>query len=373
VQRGLSECFLSFLNPLIRCEIWVERRANGCNCRMIVSSQGMVVLYLGGAEKGMERKFVVHRELLILHSNFFRDLLEEKGKETDVKREELGTPMLGQEVAMQNGEAVAVKQERKRSDGGNDSETTDGEEEKDRDTSHQSSLSSLDTSHSDESSELPDLKNTSTPQTQPNLPSEAGTTTPALVERQIPSLNPTYFEAFLSYIYTHQIRGLKIEQDPSSQHMFASLYLFASQLGSPGFMNYIMTQHHINFKLPDEEWPNPTQVRHICSTSNLPTGDETFGEGPAKLQQFMVACIAANNPYERYKPGSREYADWECTFAACPTLVNDAFREACKWVVRKPWEEGSRSEWMVEEKSLKERWHSYVDGESVERGVEGAM
>lgn len=339
----------------------------------------MVVLILGGGEPGKEQKFVVHRELLMLHSGFFRELLTQKVEEVDVKTEEIDTAM-SEELSTMNAESkeggMAIEQ---KGEGNAAREGPDGEggEENGQEMSRESSLSSLRSSPFDPSSAPSSVENIPTTKPAVKLPQGAGTTTPALVELRILSLDPTSFAAFLAYIYTHDVPGNILALQPSQEHLFPTLYLFASQLGSAGFMNYILTQQLLIWKT-GAQWPFPSQVSFIYSALSTFSTEGTMGMGAGILKTFTAACIAANDPYTCYEPGCSEYAEWDMVMDSCLKLRGDVMRQGSKWILRKPWDEVSRNIWMVQEKSLGERWEDmFINGEEkralgdIEKGVEG--
>jgi hypothetical protein len=109
--------------------------------RIIVSSQGVVVVNVGGENGTLKQSFIVHRELLMLNSNFFRSLLGEKVKvevkkdeEMGIKSEEIEMSGRGQEIArtieMREEPALALAEQREeRMIGGGRMHTSSGDGE----------------------------------------------------------------------------------------------------------------------------------------------------------------------------------------------------------------------------------------------------
>ncbi|KAE9371880.1 hypothetical protein N431DRAFT_426456 [Stipitochalara longipes BDJ] len=204
-----------------------------------------------------------------------------------------------------------------------------------------------------------------------NLPSTSGafptaalprsnttlTARPFLTELTIPSLPPTHFPAFISYIYTGATLSFHSISNP---HAFATLYLFATHLGSPGLMNHLLTSHRRNVN----SWPNPEQVRFIYSSLasfiplTLPNSSAQSGpeggsdelsmiteDGKRILKKFTAACIAAKSPFQKLGEGE----EWKALLGECGGLALDVLMEGGRWVGEKPWEERSRGEWIVKE------------------------
>jgi len=317
-----------------------------------VNSTGMVVVYVGGESGSEKQSFVVHRELLILHSAFFREMLKDEGKSVVrvVKNE-----------AKKDEDAEIKDEEFERSD-----LPVKKAQRSDVNDAQMNRASSLEIDAFDSSDDFEDLD---APMTTPtnqqrstNIASTPGTSTspglpsnltPALTTLSIPTLSPTNFSAFITYVYT----GTLSSQPSTSTNTFATLYLFAARLCSPRLMNHLLTSHRRNLGF----WPSPEQVRFIYNSlashtplnlpSSLVRGKEAITkigeEGKRILRRFTAACIAAKNPFAEIKERGGE--EWSKLLAKCEGLGLDVLIEGGRWVERKPWEEEFRGEWVVGE------------------------
>jgi hypothetical protein len=361
--------------------------------RIIVSSQGMVVVHVGGENGTLKQSFVVHRELLMLNSSFFCSLLAEKVKvqveeneQLRVKSEETEVPGLGDRVVTRRKarteEDLPLEEQRKQLE--SDADRMIGirwteigqEKEQPKDgggSTCSSSLSSLSGQFDDvvQSALFPDLVSKPNSATQPqpspiNHPSTPGTTAvPPITKLHVAGINPIHFSAFISYIYTQHISPSLSTLLLPRPHLFPTLYLLASQLGSPNFMNYVLTQH---IQTKDTSWPSPEQVQYIYSATaayhplsvDIPGECGTMAgmdnEGPRILKRFTAACIAANCPFEKYTEGETIFVEWDNMLKDCAGLGRDVVMAQAKWIEKKPWDEGYRKEWMAEERGLEERW-----------------
>jgi hypothetical protein len=373
--------------------------------RIIVSSQGMVVVHVGGEGGSLKQRFIVHRELLMLHSSFFREMLKEgvkvevkEDEDMKVKSEDIELPEQGQEMATIPGivrsstlttKNLGVRHNEELELGLMTHEdgqmVEEGEQRRSRDKSRDNSpLSEVPNPYEGYDDGLLNMLKKSTPQpVLPILLPTSGTTStlpptkvtsplPPFTEINVHDLNSIHFTVFLGFIYTRTISPSISDLQLHPTHTFPILYLSASQLGSPGFMNYIMTQQR---RKVDRKWPSVEQVRFIHSAVssytplNHPGGNGTMGsratEGPMILRKFTAACIAASNPFTRYSEGSDELTEWTKLFSECQGLWLDVLKEGGRWAESKPWEECWRKEWVVEERGLGERWEEMrVHGES---------
>jgi hypothetical protein len=363
--------------------------------RIIVSSQGMVVVHVGGEGGSLKQRFIVHRELLMLHSSFFREMLKEgvkvevkEDEEMKVKSEDIELPEQGQEMAMISEIIRSSTPATKNLGVGHNEEwelglmthengqmVKEGEQRRSGDKSRDNSpLSEVPNPYEASDNAFLNMLQKGTPH--PALPillPTSGTTNtlpptkitsplPSFTEINVPDLNAIHFTAFLSFIYTRTISLSISDLQLHPTHTFPILYLSASQLGSPGFMNYIMTQQR---RKGDRQWPSVEQVRFIHSAVssytplNRPGLNGTMGtgamEGPVILRKFTAACTAASNPFTRYSEGSDELAEWTKLFGECQGLWLDVLKEGGRWAESKPWEECWRREWMVEEEGLRRR------------------
>jgi hypothetical protein len=372
--------------------------------RIILSSQGMVVVHVGGEGGSLKQRFIVHRELLVLHSSFFREMLKEgvkvevkEDEEMKVKSEGIELPEQGQEMAMISEivrsstpvtKNLGVRQNEEWELGPmtheNGQMVKEEEQKRSGDKSRENSPLS-EVPNPDESSDnafLNMLKKSTPHPVLPLLLPTSGTTStlpptkitsplPLFTEINVPDLNNIQFTAFLSFIYTRTISPSISDLQLHPTHTFPILYLSASQLGSPGFINHIMTEQR---RKGDRQWPSVEQVRFIHSAVssytplNHPGWNGAMGtgamEGPVILRKFTAACIAASNPFTRHSEGSDELAEWTKLFGECQGLWLDVLKEGGKWAESKPWEECWRKEWMVEERGLRERLEEmFVHGE----------
>ena len=352
----------------------------------------MVFVTLG--REGENQTFVVHRELLMLHSGFFRCLLIEQTK-NQAKSEIMDEVKLKSEVKseVKKDEDTAVKKEEAETAPTLDALSTNnlGLQEPKRqflqldgksihpDLSDDGNLGEDDSSMEDlDDLDSPVATAMSTKQRKPTSPTFTPIITQALTTLTtltIPYIPAMKFRTFVAYLYTSQLPPY-LTPETTTGNTFASLYLFATQLGSPGLMNHALTLHRRN--LDQTSWPDSEQVQFIydslasynalpltriiqLSSAVLPTpqlrssneeGREEIAqiaeEGKKILRRFTAACIAAQNPFERMREGA-EGEEWTKLLGECEGLGLDVLMEGSKWVETKPWEECWRGKWVIKE------------------------
>jgi len=359
------------------------------NISIIIGSQAMATVYVG--KESLKQGFLVHKELLTLHSEYFHDLLTTNIKtevkdedEKKVKDEKIETPV-------QNLPTLSDAHLTLPSDEESKALATSLRSPSPSEESNASESSSCSTSPGG-----PDLSEvghllehkpweikpqaplkTKLPLTTPPLAPPAPTLdivlSPSTTTLHIPTINPTHFAAFLSYLYTNTIvPSLATLQESSTPHPYPVLYLFGYQLRSASFQNYIMEALRRDVQLAHGQWPSAEQARFVyditASFTPLEVG-ATFGGGSggggAVLKRFTASCLAANSPFERYADGTSPHDEWTKLFCEKPEISLDVLRaQSSRWHEQKPWDDAARREWMVEEKRLGEKWEdSFVKGE----------
>jgi hypothetical protein len=111
------------------------------------------------------------------------------------------------------------------------------------------------------------------------------------------------------------------------------------------------------------DWPTPDEARKVYHlTSNVQaSGSGTYGGNHAMLRKFVADSIAANNPFERYDPDSNKYAEWSRLYTENSVISLDVHKASSKrWSESKPWEDQHRKSYLVEEKSIDERWEEMI-------------
>jgi hypothetical protein len=319
----------------------------------------MVTVHVG--KDSLKQSFLVHRELLTLHSEYFRSLLTAKIK-TEIKDED------ETKIKIEKGEKPGqglptIPDTRSPSPSEENSQTPENALRSASFSEKSGSLCSPSPSspspsvnavwpiyrEADTASQS-SVKSQTPVTAQPTI--EATPAAQTVSEIHVPEINPTHFAAFLSFLYINSITpSIADLQTSSTSHLYPTMYILGCQLLSPSFFNYIMEALRRDVH---GEWPSAEQAKHIyeITSSFTPLASRTSNlgkDGVTMLKKFTASCMAANNVFERHVEGTPEHDEWNKLFSAKPEIGMDVLRaHSSQWHERKPWDDVHRKKFLVE-------------------------
>jgi hypothetical protein len=180
------------------------------------------------------------------------------------------------------------------------------------------------------------------------------------------NVSPLQFSFFLSWMQHGYFIDplLSISENESNIDVeLEHLWVAGHQLESPGFQNYVMERLRTSDGAQAGDWPTPDEARTVYRLVSgiRPTGSRSSDGGHSMLRKFVADSIAADNPFERYDPDSDEYEEWSRLYTENSVISLDVHKASSKrWSESKPWEDQHRKKYLVEEKSIDERWEEMI-------------
>ncbi|CZR64690.1 uncharacterized protein PAC_14589 [Phialocephala subalpina] len=362
----------------LECEYAVELKKHvEISTSVIIGSQAMITIHVGTETK---QTFLVHKELLALHSGYFHDCFASHIIKQEVKQE------VKQEI---KSEPNTSKPHGNLYDADSDSEMEDVL--RDGHAISQTSVRSQTTnpvlrlrlppttiiaesSASGAARELSDAKKTPTPTLTTSLLSPTKTSE----SYDLPTINPSQFAQFVSFLYAGTVIDAFDPLIMTIEHnSVEALWYVGQALRSPSFQNNILEGLRTTASVKSGTWPSPEDVEiiydlHVKSEAGIKLEVSTVSE-ENKLKKFAIHCLGANNPLTRYDMESTEGKAWDEFLTQKRTdIAMELLRVSGRRAFTKPWEDKLRGEYMVEEEGVEERWERMILARRGRAGVREA-
>lgn len=180
-------------------------------------------------------------------------------------------------------------------------------------------------------------------------------------EYALPHVSAVAFVHFMSWLYTGSIDSSLAEthsrfSDQCSD--WTTIWAAGSQLTSPGLQNYALHGLRKQLNVREGRWPTADQVSKIYDQDVDILGTKNKVGGDNKLKDFVVACIATNQPYK--KTGSidndgAQRESWIQLFENHKELgVKVLLSDGKDWTGEGPWDTKFRSKFELEDETLSE-------------------
>ncbi|KAF8861576.1 hypothetical protein BDZ45DRAFT_723718 [Acephala macrosclerotiorum] len=334
---------------------------------IIIGSQAMVTVNVGTETK---QAFLVHKELLALHSGYFHDLFSPDIKK-EVKKEVKNEPLASftESTNLYGADSNSEMEDILR-DGHATSQTAINPQPTQSVLRLRSPQNPLPGDIKPESSKSGALRELLAAKKSP-------INTVSHNQKQesydLPSINPSQFAQFVSFIYTGTIISAFDPLIMAVEHnSVEALWYVGQYLRSPPFQNNILEGLRTTSTVKSGTWPSPEDVEIIYDLhdkAQQSEGDDTKvkGEGEDRggsknmLKKFALHCLSASNPLTRHPIATPSGRAWDEFLTKKRTDIGiELLRVSGRWAFTKPWDDKLRGEYMVEEEGLEERWERMI-------------